>query len=194
MKIRNGFVSNSSSSSFIIGCKRVPNLQDEALNIWFGIKQGLIAPDIFYNIFNNMKEIKATREETLASVEETTGERIFDGDNWNQTICEEFHNDLWFHEIYGNNYNRGGSPEYQAFASQYPDSLGLSSWKIQELYFRTEGYKEKLRKKINEFFDKFEGYVMMQAEFSDNDGELGSETEHGSHWRYFPVYQQFSHH
>jgi len=195
MKVRNGFVSNSSSSSFIIGCSEIPKTLGDSMNIWFGDKQRSVSPDIIENLFEDLKEIKATREDTLTFADNLDfgyDERLSD---WNKQIAYEIFNDLSFSEMYGGRWDGSwsGVETYKDFCSQYPRNQFPNRWEIDQLFYETPYFKNKLKEKINEFFDKFEGYLMMQAEFGD-DGDLGSRIEHGDHWELFPVTVRFSHH
>jgi len=89
MKIRNGFVSNSSSSSFIINKK---NLTDEQINkIKNHIQEALKIPDCNDNFGYVGQEDEWDVEETEKDLIVTTGQDDFCMKSWLRYIkvCEE---------------------------------------------------------------------------------------------------------
>jgi hypothetical protein len=101
MKTRNGFVSNSSSSSFIVAFPRKPKSEKDVLDFMFGGKEGgiegLSYRQVAERVYNDMKNLKRMTLDAL--VEELQGryyyyssgnvftpnyERDADGGNWPQ--------------------------------------------------------------------------------------------------------------
>ena len=78
MKTRNGFVSNSSSSSFVIGLKKKPVTIEQAKAILFplGSLQGLMAP--YDDVFYSADQVAASVLANLADAEPMTREQLIE--------------------------------------------------------------------------------------------------------------------
>lgn len=103
MKIRNGFVSNSSSSSFIVAFDKYPENADDMRKLLFGDKETIDSPwkDDDYNIptqwaaeyiFNSLKEVNVADGVSIVNsgyhedYPEITYENWKDDDKWERII------------------------------------------------------------------------------------------------------------
>lgn len=227
MKTRQSFVANSSSSSFIIGCKAVPSTVEEAGTIWFGNKSRFIAPVILEALFAELKVVDINLDSLLNKAKSIYNINKF----WHMVpkdedcdiTCEEwkliyalsykFHNE----ELYGreNYYSSNEPTELEMYIdekvnklieTEYPTAKNkyeipwLVRQKIEDNWFRRKSVKELFIKEIEYFISTIQGYskdkntVFMTGIFADEDGPLGCECEHGSHWEKFPSYVRFSNH
>lgn len=159
MKIRQGFVSNSSSSSFVIGVTAGTPLEAEALHKEiFGTVEDLR----FYGIYNDLtlssyclvlNIIKQIRD-AEAGVE-----------NWQSEIGKM-------------------TPELLKEVVNAPDHVNIDDfrlpnskeidWPAFEKYMDAEYEKE-----VNRVLGLFKGMDIYAVSFSDNDGARDSEYEHG---------------
>ena len=160
MKIRNGFVSNSSSSSFVVIFPREPiNAAD--------VKNMLFNDELYYT--DPYDDDKWTTDEVAETV-------------W-KDICEQEKNDFErAKEILSNQYGNG-SPSYSDFDyiednhdrwKAYHDASAIYAEKRLKEFFNMR--KLKLQKIDNKPID---GAVLYCFEYSDNDSGYHSALEHG---------------
>jgi hypothetical protein len=163
MKIRNGFVSNSSSSSFIVIFPRIPKSAEDVKNMLFK---------------PNKKIYKGLYGDEQYSVEEVA-ETVW------KDIQEQKANDTEaaIDELSGHSYDDPDEPKYEDFE----DSNGKTDW--EQYGIACEKYGEK---KLKEFFyirknklkklndEQVDDAVFYIFEYSDNEGSYFAALEHGS--------------
>ncbi len=216
MKTRIDFVTNSSSSSFIIACNKIPSDMYEAAEVWFGNKKGFIGPLIIEGLFNGLKEFKLDLTKLLEDAKTYNISRYGYYDNEDEISSERivlqgFASEFTNEEEYGRSYFLSpDSPtrfkvfekeELKKLMDKYPDAK--REWdlpyeerkKIEEAWYKKPEVKERFINTVQEFVNRFEGFeFFMHGEFADEEGELGAELEHGDHWGKFPEIIRFSHH
>ena len=164
MKIRNGFVSNSSSSSFLVIFPKEPKSMEDVKKMLFDEGQthfsGLYSDEVF----------------TVENVAETV---------WSDIKNQEKNDYDAAIEILSNGY-------YDDIdAPKYEDYDHIKDWrKRSELY--SDAVNKYARKKANEFFnerklklkkinnEEINECVFYNFEYSDNDGEYNSSLEHSN--------------
>ena len=158
MKIRSGFVSNSSSSSFLVIFPREPKSAEDVRTILFDENQTM------YGYYDD--------DYTVQQVSETV---------WSD-ICNQTPNDIQAAKEELEGYDSIGSPEYDDFKhlpkdevwDAYNCALKIYAGKKMKEFFNLR--KLKLQKINNE---SVESGVLYIFEFSDNDGSYNSALEHG---------------
>ncbi len=182
MKIRSGYVSNSSSSSFIVAFKkRIESYTvDELVNLLFN---GVERVEFYSNDFI---EIKDAVEEVLreAKLIDTNKDRFIpysaeggDGDGvfghgdfyWNIQEKERV--------VMGTNHFYNMTSEEREV--MYKDTLLKANSMAQEA--------------CRDFFEKNEGCFFYRFRFSDEDGAMGSFLEHGDTFKNLPHMIQNEH-
>ena len=163
MKIRTGFVSNSSSSSFIIALDKKPKSADELKKMlweddkYVGDDYDTISTDVasefIFNMLKNTKAIKGMKQ-MLKIPGSLEGRPNFFDYRTDEKI---------------------GSPEFKRIFQRYLDD--------------TTCFKEKVFQK---FLDKNESRVLYSLEFSD-DTLTGSILEHGGVFDYIPYIRLSNH-
>jgi len=160
MKTRNGFVSNSSSSSFIVAFKDVPESVEELEKMLFGAEteypnpypwdgaeicwpSGMIAEIVFRDM-----DKEATDEQIRESV-----------------------NGGWF----------DGQPDYDDFESNPEDKDAADGHKFERIDWDAyhAACEKWAQKKVDEFKAANPGCKFFHFHYSDNDGELQCALEHG---------------
>lgn len=155
MKIRMGFVTNSSSSSFIVAFDKVPNNWEEVLEMLFGSDKetveeyGLsmetkeVAQRVFDDISkqtpNNLKELKETFHGFDDGIEKYKNYKKLEKQLWGSPTSEERH------KIY--------------------DELKVLLDEFEEIHFK-------------KFLDKNKDKQLYSFSYSDNDGTQGTLMEH----------------
>lgn len=172
MKIRSGFVSNSSSSSFVVAFKKVPESVEELQKLLFG--KGKTYPKPYAG---TDKEQGWTAEE----VAYTVWEGIKHG---HPLLAEHVKNTF---RVSGSMF---GDPKF-TYSKKYHK---LSEEQQQKQYGKHERKLEVFRnKKSKEFLNANPGCTFYRFEYSDNDGTYYAALEHGNLFRRLP-HVRFSHH
>ena len=166
MKIRIGFVSNSSSSSFVVAFDARPKSKEEVQKLLFGNKKTYANPYCDSAVWKDAKKNWPAEE-----VAQTVWEDL---SAMNPLTKEEFIEELRCGSVFG-----AGHPKYDW------KRLG----KRQE-----EKYEEQYRKRCEkwakglatEFLKNNKGKVLFMFTYSDNDGEYRCALEHGKLFRGLP--------
>jgi hypothetical protein len=164
MKIRNGFVSNSSSSSFIVKFPSVPKSVDDVIEILFGDKTKYRSP---YG--DNMWDVSKVAKTVFNDIQEQ-------GDNITEAIkllsyshmCPIEYND--YQKISGD----WRSMDHEAYNSACEE---CGKKEFEKFYSLKKIRKDKLSK--IEGKDISGGEILYVFSYSDNDGEYFSDLEHG---------------
>lgn len=184
MKCRNGFVSNSSSSSFIVGidteCKTFEEWCEKGIFNW----EGLFTHDeTKINLDSQEPDSPNTYRECL--------KRIWD-DVHSKKPCE-----LNKVEKYLVEYTKGGTqPDTSMFTYTFVDTCCDPH---NHGYNFEEGERENVIKKMESagriwntlmvqslIREMSERYTLYRISYSDNDGEFMNQMEHGGHWKMVP--------
>lgn len=217
MKTRSSFVANSSSSSFIIGCSKLPTTVEEAGDIWFGSAKDYVAPIILQSLFEDLKQVFIDFDLLLEKAKKHRYDKRFaEEKSIEDTIVSELFSNFSYREEYNGgwsygNYRQNPFEEYltKQILKKFPESGGnkyhssVDYKKRNQIvagWYKKKEVKEAFLREVESFIRDIKGYreepntVFMTGEFSDGDGELGSELEHGSHWDKFTAFVRFSHH
>jgi hypothetical protein len=212
MKRRKGFVTNSSSTSFIISCKSIPTSIEEAKEIWFGEHAKYVNEDIIDFLFRNLKEYKIDLKKVIEIAESKTWAHINDYRREEIEFSEEYDflneiaSSFEFEEIYNDENGYYSSPNKNSFHQwmdkEYKklkvDGRTLEYKKRKSLenkWFNRKEVRERFIIYVKEHVYSLDNYpVCMQVEVGNEDGEIGSEIEYYFNWERFPGHVRFSHH
>jgi len=197
MKIRNGFVSNSSSSSFILKFDKVPETKEEMRVLLYGENP---------SVFTTHRGDDAISTEQVANIifNDVVNASFFDINQLISSVKSEIGN---FNEY---NYDESfsfveGTKYYQEFDKLYDEVMVFEKSVSNEKYkngFNWKSYCDKLNKMSEPMFELIEKAIrekyneddsFMEVEYSDNDSEVFSYIEHGGVLDKITV-QRFSHH
>jgi hypothetical protein len=174
MKIRNGFVSNSSSSSFVVVFPREPKSMEEVKDLLFDKDQTIYANPYYdpeyYNIEDSGWDIN-----TVATTV------------WND-ICEQSKNDFEkaIEEMGNGVIDDNDAPDYDDFKNI---NDWEKRWKEYRKACRKYGNKKlndilNIRKtKLKKINGEIPNFAMYIFEYSDQDGSYGCSLEHGDLFR-----------
>ena len=162
MKIRKGFVSNSSSSSFIVMFPRVPTSVDDVAKMLFGGKS---------TVFVGSYPVKQVAETVFNDIQ---GQKMNDlekaiellSHSWDCPVkYEDYQTDL-------NDWKTMNHGAYDADCKKWAEK------RFEEFFSLKKIRKDKLLKIEGKDID-VSGDVFFIFEYSDNDGEYFSTLEHG---------------
>jgi hypothetical protein len=169
MKIRNGFVSNSSSSSFVVALACAP---------------GELTEDWVKETFKLFYQEQITR---LTGDLKTCSPKVIDPEDYEliaRLLTEYEHPNRW---------ELNNDPEYKA-ATEAAEAIPWGSSEEERHAYRKalKPYRiiQKQRsdalhvKVIEEFLKENKGKYLYELTYSGNDGRLDADLEHGDHWYY----------
>jgi hypothetical protein len=160
MKIRNGFVSNSSSSSFIVALSVFPKTVEELQAMLFGEEKFYPNPYIWGS------------NDPYGWPAETVAATVFADFQKPEAII----NHDTAIEVAANGYlDNADMPDYPSYNSGNTPEERMKEY---DKYY--EKRTDACRKVVEEFLTKVpEGSVLLHVEYSDNDGQYYTALEHG---------------
>ena len=176
MKIRNGFVSNSSSSSFIIALKEKPKSAKDLQNILFGEKE--------YFFIDNPNCPAFIDPFSLTSKE--AAKTIFK-DLKKPASLKEIKEELRWGTLYSK--DKPKNIRYPKCPS-YEENEALREKKEKEYDKKVNIYIEKV---LKQFLQKTKNFKYFIVEYSDNDGALEAVLEHEGSFNKIPHIQVSKH-
>jgi len=198
MKIRNSFVSNSSSSSFVVGFKKHPQSVEEVHELLFGKESDTITLYDYYNlstddaaqiVFDDIKDQKPIAKNKI--LDEIRG-GYFPGypeyDYGRRTKSQQLQKE--FEERFpGINYwdEKTNNIEVNNFAKKIRMTMDAE---FKEARDRVDDAAKDYYKSIKQIFNGFKVYVFS---YSDSDGQFMSIMEHGNIFSKLP-HITISHH
>ncbi len=160
MKVRKGFVSNSSSSSFIVAFTKVPETAEELRNMLFEDEE-------MYHGYNHCYPTSQVAETVFADMESPLDD---------DALIEEFQNG-----------HIDGCPRFGDF-DNFDNCAGKTDWKAYQSACYNFAKKMAIR-----FKDNNPKATFFQFEYHDNDGNYGSDLEHGDLFKNMR-HEKISHH
>jgi hypothetical protein len=194
MKTRDGFVSNSSSSSFVVAMDSQRPTRDEVL-----AKFGRAT----YDSYRWMEEKSVPMDVTDYLVQDAVAmEGVpLSPEALDQIIATLFEDEsLWYELVYETEVGR----RLQDMQDKWADVWRTKDLTEEEARRRRRNYNtisniqsikadQLLRAKVSEWVKANEGKYGFKFHYSDNDGEVGAALEHGDHWEHAEALH-FSHH
>lgn len=202
MKLRTGFVSNSSSSSFVVAFKKKPQ-EHELLDILFpfskeGGRPGVSSPwnyDDEASVGVDAVTTKTIIWEQLKDQKPLTKKQILEEirSGWfegHPDSSDRYHTE---YEIAREYTEKTGKNIYDKDADPVWKKKHNEAWKAD-----SDAYRKDIDKAAKDLFDrvyenKFKGKKCFRFSFSDNDGHVFSVLEHGDTFRNCP-HIRISHH
>ncbi len=203
MKIRNGFVSNSSSSSFILKLPFYPESVDDIKRMLLGDENPLVLThyddegfptnQVMEIIYNDVIEAIGTRKER--PIETIDIEEIQIGqysiDDYDDKVLSEYRTDykkhkkeyLYYNDLLEKSYSTKDIDEEtrRRTINAYYDKLGVIEDKMKKIII------DSIKKKT------LDTDIFITLSYSDNDGSMGAFIEHGGILDPITV-QRISHH
>lgn len=216
MKVRQAFVANSSSSSFLIGVHNIPTTVDEGRKEFFCHGGEFVCDAVVQHMIEGMKPYKLDLDLLLEiaktrkwkdvhnySDDRKPEEEILSNLAQDFEISERYHTFAGGGSMWSSNDLKPMEEWTRAEEDKLVKKLGLAkSWdipwkerqKIENRWFDKKATKQAFISQVEWFCNDFRKYeILMYGEFSD-DYTLGSEVEHGGHWDKVLDYKRFSHH
>jgi len=215
MKIRSGFVANSSSSSFIVTCSKVPENHHEAREILFGERKKWIPEIVSKFIFSELRTFEFDPEKVKELLTLYSFTDLDHCSNVKLPECNEIdfikecHSEFWYQETFGETLINGfciPSNTYSWLEDEFSvEEIVKMKYEEKERHFETYFALEETNERFKNFvesklwdltstYPQIENPVFMQCEIEDH-SEIGSEVEHNStYWEKMHGYVRFNHH
>lgn len=156
MKYRSDFVTNSSSSSFVVAFETRPKSVEEVKRLLFGDVDNI---DYIFNYENNKKSFSTLDMATIV---------------FNDIKTQKANNIKEISNAFKGNLD--GSPNYDDFKLPTKTEQGYTDYDWKEYQKACDKFQNE---KTKEFLNKFKNFKIYCFEYSDNDGSLMSHMEHG---------------
>ena len=208
MKFRNGYVSNSSSSSFIVVFKKIPQGSQEMFDLMFGEDEKVInlwedshsTVTIAETVFRDIKHIIDDTDKTPITERYTRTGRITSEEELGEMIARGSFDGLPPSPS-RNDRNRESNKladqaRSEGVENPYQDKKWKEKIRIAEDKEWNDYYErsnEAARKIAASFWEEHKDKEILIFEYSDNDGSLFSTMEHGDIFRKLP-HIRVSHH
>lgn len=173
MKIRNGFVSNSSSSSFVVAFPHMPMSVEDLRQMLFGKETQYYSP-YSEDTYKTGYRVTITPTWPTRQVAESVWEQIS-----NQTVNNK---EAIADAARGGDFE--GTPEYD----YHRDSCDKAYW--DDFYHQEDEAAEKW---VDTFIKEHADSAIYTFEFSDNEGSYGCALEHGNLFENLPHIQVSRH-
>jgi len=187
MKVRNGFVSNSSSSSFLVG------IPSECVTFEDYLRDGISAYEGYGEMINPVDNWDTYFDHSITNCECIK-------QLWDDVLIKnnKVHMEDWIDHIHNGSIPEGTLAEGYTFVSTW-----CCPHNVANIYRGIYGDEnaDKIEKRlmkigsdwnsivgealIRDVFDVFDGNVY-EICYSDNDGQMNSLMEHGAFWKYIP--------
>lgn len=158
MKFRKGFVSNSSSSSFLVVFDKIPESQEELKTLLFGSREVLA-------VYDDGITTERAAAVIWQDIQEQLGDLPYDREKISSELSAQA-SDMIYKEL--------GMAAYWGPDGESGEDT-RARWK--KMSDRTEQITEQI---TDEFLAKHEGKNILIFEYSDNDGSFYSTLEHGN--------------
>ena len=172
MKIRSGFVSNSSSSSYIVVFKSLPSSKEELQKMMFGNQKLYHGP--YHGEWETCVVAKTVWDLMQTSVPNDLPDLKRGFDSWAWDTCSQIsHPDKTYPNLYN---GMMPEPERTRILNEYYDAIDALEMEL-----------------FRKFMDEHKDSFVYRFEFSDNDGEYYTDLEHGDLFKRLP-HVKCSHH
>lgn len=188
MKIRNGFVSNSSSSSFVVGFKEIPKTIGQTIDLLFPSGEKCISfYDTDAHVYEVAEQVFEDLEEAPTLTKEEVIEEVCSGyfpgwpeEDWRHTPSAEFRRDF--------EKKTGKRVFDDEEASEKWRNLRDKEWKAHE-----QAIKEAATEYVEENWHLFEDCKCLRFSYADDNGPFFALMEHGDIFHNLP-HIRVSHH
>lgn len=196
MKTRSGFVSNSSSSSFVVAFKKKPENSYELLDLLFRLENdnlqvGVESPygeetvDALSAATIIWDQLKDQKPLTKKQIEEEIRSGWFDGHpEWNAFRTADVIRVEYYEKFKKNIYDENADPEWKSRHEKAQEK----DWKDYE-----EAINQAAKDACEKTYPRFKGKKAYRFTFSDNDGSVFATLEHGDTFKALP-HIKISHH
>jgi hypothetical protein len=184
MKLRSGFVSNSSSSSFIVAFDGLPNYRRDLQELLFGDEKT-------WSMYDYTFDTKTISEVVWRDIQAQLDELPYAFEEIADDMCNVAYEEMYYKRV---PLHIPGLPPELAGAMHTSEPIREHWTRFEkgekrdaERRLQEKELRDRQERMAKEFLDKNDGKVVLRFLYSDNDGELFSVMEHGD------IFQKLAH-